>query len=97
MNYLNISGTNLYSDINIFLPTEDWDNEEYTGSLADTKVFTPSAHVVDQSVSTTVGVGTDGNVQPGDLDPSSQPPLASSAPVPPPTQSHVSQVTFYLI
>lgn len=22
--------------------TEDWDNEEYTGSLADTKVFTPS-------------------------------------------------------
>lgn len=20
----------------------DWDNEEYTGSLADTKVFTPS-------------------------------------------------------
>ena len=21
---------------------EDWDNEEYTGSLADTKVFTPS-------------------------------------------------------
>lgn len=23
-------------------PAEDWDNEEYTGSLADTKVFTPS-------------------------------------------------------
>lgn len=23
-------------------PSEDWDNEEYTGSLADTKVFTPS-------------------------------------------------------
>lgn len=27
---------------NEFPPTEDWDNEEYTGSLADTKVFTPS-------------------------------------------------------
>ncbi|ODN00612.1 Protein lingerer [Orchesella cincta] len=26
-----------------FPPTEDWDNEEYTGSLADTKVFTPSS------------------------------------------------------
>ncbi|XP_065351346.1 protein lingerer isoform X4 [Cloeon dipterum] len=25
-----------------FPVTEDWDNEEYTGSLADTKVFTPS-------------------------------------------------------
>jgi len=26
-----------------FPTAEDWDNEEYTGSLADTKVFTPSA------------------------------------------------------
>jgi len=26
-----------------FPAAEDWDNEEYTGSLADTKVFTPSA------------------------------------------------------
>jgi len=25
-----------------FPSPEDWDNEEYTGSLADTKVFTPS-------------------------------------------------------
>lgn len=25
--------------------TEDWDNEEYTGSLADTKVFTPSTTI----------------------------------------------------
>lgn len=25
-----------------FPAAEDWDNEEYTGSLADTKVFTPS-------------------------------------------------------
>lgn len=29
-----------------FPPTEDWDNEEYTGSLADTKVFTPSTQSV---------------------------------------------------
>lgn len=27
--------------------TEDWDNEEYTGSLADTKVFTPSANILE--------------------------------------------------
>jgi hypothetical protein len=27
-----------------FPSAEDWDNEEYTGSLADTKVFTPSSH-----------------------------------------------------
>lgn len=27
--------------------TEDWDNEEYTGSLADTKVFTPSTSVAE--------------------------------------------------
>lgn len=27
--------------------TEDWDNEEYTGSLADTKVFTPSASILE--------------------------------------------------
>ena len=26
---------------------EDWDNEEYTGSLADTKVFTPSTSVAE--------------------------------------------------
>jgi len=26
-----------------FPSPEDWDNEEYTGSLADTKVFTPSS------------------------------------------------------
>lgn len=26
-----------------FPAAEDWDNEEYTGSLADSKVFTPSA------------------------------------------------------
>lgn len=26
-----------------FPAPEDWDNEEYTGSLADSKVFTPSA------------------------------------------------------
>ncbi|KAK0077488.1 hypothetical protein PV325_003914 [Microctonus aethiopoides] len=30
-------------------PAEDWDNEEYTGSLADTKVFTPSTSTNDQS------------------------------------------------
>ena len=28
-----------------FPSPEDWDNEEYTGSLADTKVFTPSTSV----------------------------------------------------
>lgn len=28
-----------------FPSPEDWDNEEYTGSLADTKVFTPSSNV----------------------------------------------------
>lgn len=28
-------------------PAEDWDNEEYTGSLADTKVFTPSTSVAE--------------------------------------------------
>lgn len=28
-----------------FPSPEDWDNEEYTGSLADTKVFTPSGGV----------------------------------------------------
>lgn len=27
--------------------TEDWDNEEYTGSLADTKVFTPSTNILE--------------------------------------------------
>lgn len=27
--------------------TEDWDNEEYTGSLADTKVFTPSTSILE--------------------------------------------------
>lgn len=27
--------------------TEDWDNEEYTGSLADTKVFTPSTSIAE--------------------------------------------------
>lgn len=26
-----------------FPSPEDWDNEEYTGSLADSKVFTPSS------------------------------------------------------
>jgi hypothetical protein len=31
-----------------FPSPEDWDNEEYTGSLADTKVFTPSANVTSQ-------------------------------------------------
>ncbi|KAF4528213.1 hypothetical protein B566_EDAN016834, partial [Ephemera danica] len=31
-----------------FPSPEDWDNEEYTGSLADTKVFTPSANVSSQ-------------------------------------------------
>ncbi|XP_015433940.1 PREDICTED: protein lingerer isoform X2 [Dufourea novaeangliae] len=30
---------------------EDWDNEEYTGSLADTKVFTPSTSVVEPTPS----------------------------------------------
>lgn len=28
---------------NEFPSPEDWDNEEYTGSLADSKVFTPSS------------------------------------------------------
>lgn len=28
-----------------FPSPEDWDNEEYTGSLADSKVFTPSTTV----------------------------------------------------
>lgn len=32
--------------------TEDWDNEEYTGSLADTKVFTPSTSVAEPTSST---------------------------------------------
>lgn len=27
--------------------TEEWDNEEYTGSLADTKVFTPSTSILE--------------------------------------------------
>ena len=30
---------------------EDWDNEEYTGSLADTKVFTPSSLINEVSTS----------------------------------------------
>lgn len=29
-------------------PSEDWDNEEYQGSLADTKVFTPSTSLTDE-------------------------------------------------
>lgn len=47
--------------------TEDWDNEEYTGSLADTKVFTPSTSILEpppvleeqkpQEVSTQSGQG----------------------------------------
>ncbi|XP_020279901.1 protein lingerer isoform X2 [Pseudomyrmex gracilis] len=32
------------------LDTEDWDNEEYTGSLADTKVFTPSTNILEPAV-----------------------------------------------
>lgn len=38
-----------------FPSPEDWDNEEYTGSLADTKVFTPSGgneNVVNNEVET---------------------------------------------
>lgn len=31
---------------------EDWDNEEYTGSLADTKVFTPSTSITEPTSST---------------------------------------------
>lgn len=31
---------------------EDWDNEEYTGSLADTKVFTPSTSITEPASST---------------------------------------------
>lgn len=32
-----------------FPSPEDWDNEEYTGSLADTKVFTPSENPVPET------------------------------------------------
>ncbi len=35
-----------------FPSPEDWDNEEYTGSLADTKVFTPSTAVEPETVET---------------------------------------------
>lgn len=30
---------------------EDWENEEYTGSLADTKVFTPSTSAAEPTPS----------------------------------------------
>lgn len=33
-----------------FPSPEDWDNEEYTGSLADSKVFTPSTTVEPETV-----------------------------------------------
>ncbi|XP_065221100.1 protein lingerer isoform X2 [Planococcus citri] len=36
---------NTISKVDEFPSPEDWDNEEYTGSLADSKVFTPSTTV----------------------------------------------------
>lgn len=53
-----------------FPSPEDWDNEEYTGSLSDTKVFTPSNVGGDSSgndsMSThTVNSSTDPSSQPG--------------------------------
>ncbi|XP_034245578.1 protein lingerer isoform X1 [Thrips palmi] len=55
---------------NNFPSPEDWDNEEYTGSLSDTKVFTPSNVGGDSSgndgmASHTVGSSTDPSSQPG--------------------------------
>ena len=41
-----------------FSAAEDWDNDEYTGSLSDTKVFTPSgssAKAVGEPVNGSVG------------------------------------------
>lgn len=43
-----------------FPSPEDWDNEEYTGSLADTKVFTPSANVSSQPGVSQVAVAQSG-------------------------------------
>lgn len=46
--YIHIKIDNLYIDAwNNLDSTEDWDNEEYTGSLADTKVFTPSTNILE--------------------------------------------------
>lgn len=54
---------------NNFPSPEDWDNEEYTGSLSDTKVFTPSnvgGDASGDSMSThTVSNSTDPSSQPG--------------------------------
>lgn len=44
ISYMIYFNTNIYliENWDTFPSPEDWDNEEYTGSLADTKVFTPS-------------------------------------------------------
>ena len=44
LNFVNVS-CNTFFVSGEFPSPEDWDNEEYTGSLADTKVFTPSTSV----------------------------------------------------
>ncbi len=43
MGYTTVSGYSSFLDQwDEFPSAEDWDNEEYTGSLAESKVFTPS-------------------------------------------------------
>ena len=42
-----------------FPSPEDWDNEEYTGSLADTKVFTPSTAVEPESSDAPAAIETE--------------------------------------
>ncbi|XP_059082226.1 LOW QUALITY PROTEIN: protein lingerer-like [Tigriopus californicus] len=69
-----------------FPPAEDWDNEEYTGSLADTKVFTASSSANTAPHKGAKG-GSGGPKAPGGqsrtfsaaLDPNSNPALAPGA------------------
>ena len=40
-----------------FPAAEDWDNDEYTGSLSDTKVFTPSGQTIKSAVGQPINSG----------------------------------------
>ena len=48
-----------------FPTAEDWDNDEYTGSLSDTKVFTPSGTTGKSAVGEPVNPGTVGSAAVG--------------------------------
>ncbi|XP_075215484.1 uncharacterized protein LOC142321353 [Lycorma delicatula] len=64
-----------------FPSPEDWDNEEYTGSLADSKVFTPSTGTEQPPVEEAEVTHPSGHITDTQEQAHTQPPQLSSSPV----------------